>query len=217
MKALHSRIGERRGLTLLEAVIVVAILLVVAGVLLPLLAPFKAKASRVACTNNLKQIGLSFRIFATDHSDAFPMQVSTNQEGSSEFRNSSEVFRHFLVLSNELGTPKILVCPQDLRTNAPNFDNLANSNISYFVGLDGNETRPDVVLSGDSNLTTNEIPVRSGIFPITSQTRIGFTRERHITHGNICMSDGSVQVVSSSNLWQVFQSTNSFTNWLAVP
>ena len=209
--------GGRQALTRLEVVVIILVTLVVVGLLLPLLALHTQKAARVACTNNLKQIGLSFRIFATDHNDAFPMLVSTNQGGSSEFRFSPEVFRHFQTLSNELGTPKVLVCPEDRRTSAPNFDKLANTNISYFIGLDAQEERPEIVLSGDSNLTTNEVPVRAGIFPITSQTRIGFTRERHVNHGNICIGDGSVLSLSSWNLLKDFQNTNSFTNWLAVP
>jgi len=217
MKTSHAKTNERQALTLLEVVIVVATILVAVSLLLPFLARSKTTATHVSCSNNLKQIGLAFRIFSTDSTDNFPMQVSTNRGGSGEFGLPSEVFRHFQALSNELGTPIILVCPQDRRIGAPGFDHLANSNISYFVGLNAQAARPDVMLSGDSNLTTNEVAIHSGLFPITTQTRIAFTRERHAANGNICMGDGSVNSLSGWNQRKVFPNTNSFTNWLAVP
>jgi len=57
------------------------------------LADAKARAERIQCVNNMKQVGLAFRIWAGDHRDKFPTSL--------------------VVMSNELSTPKILVCPSD--------------------------------------------------------------------------------------------------------
>ena len=101
------------------------------------------KAQTISCVNNMKQIGIAFRIWAGDNGDKFPFQVSTNAGGTLELcdrdangfeRNS---FSHFLVASNELSTPLVLYCPQDRsKTATKDWGGLSASNVTYLLRSD---------------------------------------------------------------------------------
>jgi hypothetical protein len=155
---------------LLAVLAIVAVLYVLAG-LVDFGAPVvdRRKANRATCQNNLKQVGLAFRTWATDFDDHFPMSVSITNGGTMEFSAGSGLFRHFQVMQDEINNPKIITCPADTnRAPAMNFTRLSNSNLSYLVGLDADESRPASILSGDLNLVTNGVPVFPGLVGVSS-------------------------------------------------
>jgi hypothetical protein len=73
----------------------------------------QAVQPRITCTNNLKQVGLGFRIWAAEHQDKIPTQISITNGGAMEAILTGNVAAAFQVMSNELSTPKILFCPTD--------------------------------------------------------------------------------------------------------
>jgi len=218
---------RNRALTLTEVLVSVAVVCVLAGV--AYLAFHRPKAvHRVVhhnqseesqCVNNLKQIGLAFRIWEGDNGDKMPMAVSESKGGAMEPAARGNVAPVFRAMANELSTPRILLCPADAdRIAAKTFNaGYDNSHVSYFAGLEARDDHPAIFLSGDENFAIGGRPVKSGLLLLATNAPVSWTAARHVNHGNIGLADGSVQTTTSTFLGQLLVQTGVATNRLALP
>ncbi len=121
---------QKKAFTLIELLVVIAIIAILAAMLLPALAAAKRKAQRINCISNLKQIGISFRMWGDDNNGQYPMTVTCANGGAEENVNSAQnpnlsmtpptpwtaglhPAQCFTVMSNTLDNPALLDCPSD--------------------------------------------------------------------------------------------------------
>jgi competence protein ComGC len=214
---------RNRALTLPELLMVIAMLIVLAYIFLPVFARNIREGNRdrgINCVSNLKQVDLSFRIWEGDNDNKYPMVVSVTNGGAMETMSKGDVVDCFFVMSNELSTPKILICPADVnRVPATNFmTDFDSSHISYFVGVDvTNEDPAQRVLCGDDNFVINGSPIKSGLVEYPTNVSIAWGSDRHKLVGNIGLADGSVLELSISGLQTAFLQSGLATNRLAIP
>jgi prepilin-type N-terminal cleavage/methylation domain-containing protein len=265
------KLSNKSAFTLIELLVVIAIIAILAALLLPALAKAKAKAQRINCINNLKQVGLSFRLWSGDNDERYPMRVDSANGGPFGFGTgtlqsqtvSAQMYNVFGCMSNELSTPKILMCPAESYTGAttPNnklgspavdFGNLANPvgfmnataagnrATSYFIGVDADETQPQMFLTGDHNIgagsPANNNPPASINTVYVNITAMGpqlnvanppnpaaaWTEGVHQKQGNVGLADGSAQQFTIAKLKDALKNTsdpgyNAQYNRLAFP
>lgn len=157
------------------------------------------------------------------------MSVSVTNGGAMELANEGSAFAIFTVMSNELNTPKILFCPNETNPNrkyAVMFGSssspeakafTATNNLSYFVGLDAENTKPLTILAGDDHFTVAGLRPKPGLFALSTNAVVEWRNERHPKQGNIVMADCSVQGFSTPAFRDALAKTGIATNRLAMP
>jgi len=211
-------IQNRAGVTLLELLLVIFIIAILAAVFLPVIGRTKTRTRQVDCLSQLRQVGIAHHAFAHDHNGKFPFQVSVREGGTLELIQNvggtvQTAFQHFRALSNDLITPRVLTCPADKRTRADSFSEFRNENLSYFVSVTSDYSRPDEVLSGDRNIRLDGESSLS-VMRFTANSHVAWTGELHEYDGNLLFTDTHVERRSSAALHGVF--TDSSNRVVAV-
>lgn len=226
---------RNQALTRLEVLVVVFMTILLFAILFALVLPIREaerrRAERLNCINNLREINMALR---TWEADGWRETNSTVESIPSGLNSGQKAWIDVMGMSNVLRSAKILRCPadrEDAPTNSPGF----HVRISYFLNLDASETYPQMILSGDDNLVIGDrkhprpvdgaaegdIPVKSGILEITTNTEIAWTGKRHGFVASIGFADGSVAEESFSGLNNAAQcnvgDTPTTTNHWAIP
>jgi hypothetical protein len=212
---------------------------------LPVLGNNRIRSERLNCWNNLRQIGRAFHVWAADHENENAWLIPSAQGGL--YGNSQPItvpgigiyppgfadnaWFQFLWIYQELGTPKILVCPSDAQRSTRAADDFSNSpwgfahlthqnlGLSYLVGLHATKDTSYDILSADRNLRMDTGTPTSCAFVTYSNYKQlvpdphfrgnahGWqTNLLHQYSGNVLRNDGRVEELSEAGLSNVLGS-----------
>ena len=144
--------------TLIELIVVIAIIALLASLLLPVTGSILEKARSTECASNLRQVGIAVNTWANDHDNYFP-RIETDPKGEINVYGPDEQAKGLLETLKPYGlSDKFVQCPSDVR--GPNYYGQKGSSYEWRPVLDGEKANNPMIYGRRGALTVPASRVR---------------------------------------------------------
>jgi heavy metal sensor kinase len=209
-------VGGRSGFTLVELLIVMAVMAVVAGLLMPVFGRARETARQTTCASHLRQIGMALRLYVDDHDGRYPVtptEVGTtldDEENEGVHDWEDEIERLFR-------PPQLFRCPSD-PSPSEFFPTSYTLNGAFATGLPESEisfpAATIVVADRRNTLANRDQPAvfewrrwQPGVWPPqplpdpTPAAAQELALDRHAGRLNLLFADGHVRALPFRQTW----------------
>lgn len=104
---------SKAGFTLVELLVVIAVIAILASLILPALGRAKAQAARTICLSNQHQIGFAYHMYTSDNSESYPAQLDWQAAGGNDGFYDIFVAATNRPLNVYLKNVQVFRCPSD--------------------------------------------------------------------------------------------------------
>jgi len=196
--------SKRRGFTLIEILVDVAIIALLAAFLFPVFSRARENARRASCQSNLKQIGLAFAQYTRDYDEHFP-QAGDGSGTVTNFNAWAAALRPYIK------SEQIFQCPSETTAFDPTYNTLgalndywANASIVITGGAAGISQSEMTavaltVLNGDGKGDVAAAASGTPLYTMDYSTWNGYGStaaeppSRHLEGANYSFADGHVK------------------------
>jgi hypothetical protein len=229
LESTQCRFSGSRAFTRVELVVSVAALLLGGAVVLPLLANTGSHSAQVGCLSNLRQIGIAFQAWGTDHHDHRPWFVRVNEGGTAGHVFQNNAFIHYSPLSNYI-SPAVLVDPAEpgnAKRVAQNWGigeggylnpGFCNNALSYMLSVHTTITETHNILVGDRYARFAEpsgcsyLPGGAAVIRLGGRENFrGWTNGPHGLAGNLLINDGRVEFATQQRFRELVVHPNDLS------
>ena len=196
---MQPRTQNRSAFTLVELLVVIAVVAILAALLFPVFARARENARRTSCQSNLKQLSLAATLYSQDYDEHFPLGLSPT--GAGTFASSFDLLQPY-VKSSQVG-----ICPSDAGIPDVALNLPGTGPVSYSANVRlttspflGEASPPSLAQINDSaRLPIIWDAVNVSTDPIVPNVRV---MRRHMDGANCVFADSHVKWVKTRpELW----------------